>query len=389
MLDKTAQNQAQAWLNQAIDNLGNSQVSRATPQQTNTIPDTNINDQTKESYQDLIHSLLEKLSERDSEITHHRVQQSNTNNLWDKFRDKFHNGPPWFQLFRDKFTLGLNAIGIAFNLLAVIATNSKFFSKKISESIDKKSEWFSKYIIPFSFGWNGIEALVGNRAIEALTRIVPAVSFCFLPFYNLNLATGVSSGLQYLFEHVKDRHGGKHPAPHSMVENAKQVISTSFDVLKDIFTGNRSKEDLAKQIGTLFLLAGSIGGSIFAHKDRDSKSARFFGNMRNIGGIVADWKLIFNDVKDDARRAFDLRFVGGMCSTASILNILMRWVDPALARTLNHIAIALDDFGLTYWAQSSKRDNDAQKNSQPSQAPVKLNLAMPRNRLTSLLAQAV
>jgi hypothetical protein len=160
-------------------------------------------------------------------------------------------------------------------------------------------------------------------------------------------------------------------------------------VLKDIFTGNRSKEDLAKQIGTIFLLAGSIGGSIFAHKERDSKSARFFGNMRNIGGIVADWKLIFNDVKDDARRAFDLRFVGGMCSTASILNILMRWVDPALARTLNHISIALDDFGLTYWAQSSKRDNDQQSNGQQTAPKVKLDRDLLKdNDLRSLFTQA-
>jgi hypothetical protein len=89
--------------------------------------------------------------------------------------------------------------------------------------------------------------------------------------------------------------------------------------------------------------------------------ARFFGNMRNVGGILADYKLVFNKVADPAR-SNDQKIVGGTCSLASILNILMRWVDPKLARALNHISIAADDFGLTYWAQSSKRDNDeAQK----------------------------
>lgn len=277
---------------------------------------------------------------------------------WDQFREKFYNGPSWFQAFREYFTLGLNGIGILFNTVAVIATNSKIFKKQTAEAIDKVSEWFSKYIIPFSFTWNGVEALFGNRAVEALVRIVPAIAFCFLPFHNLNLATGVSSGLQYLFEHVKDRHGGEHPAPESMSENAKIVFKTSLEIIKDIFKGNTKHEDFPKQIATVCMLTGSIGGFIFSPKDRDTLTARFLGNLRNIGGIIADWKLIFNDVKDDLRRAWDLRLVGSLCSSASLLNILMRWVNPELARSLNHISIALDDMGLTYWAQSSKRDND-------------------------------
>lgn len=284
-----------------------------------------------------------------------------SNNSWENFRKLFSDkGPPGFKYFRNYFTLGLNTMGIIFNFLAVITGNSNLVSKKISEKIDKGSEWFSRYIIPLSFGWNGVEALVGNRAVEAVARMIPAVSFLFLPFYNLNIATGVSSGLQYLFELVRDRHGGKHPATHSIKENAKQTIQTSLAVLKDIFTFNQTHEDFKKQISAAFLLLGSFGGLAFASKERDSLLARFFGNMRNIGGLVADWKLIFNDVKNNIRRAFDLRLVGSLCSTASIMNIIMRWVNPELARTLNHISIAIDDFGLTYWAQCSKRDNDEQ-----------------------------
>jgi len=291
-------------------------------------------------------------------------------NSWENFRKLFTDkGPPGFQAFRNYFTLSLNSVGIIFNFLAVITSNSNLVSKKISEKIDKGSEWFSRYIIPLSFGWNGVEALVGNRAVEAVARIIPAVSFLFLPFYNLNIATGVSSGLQYLFELVRDRHGGKNPATHSIKENAKQTIQTSLAVLKDIFTFNQTHEDFKKQISTAFMLIGSFGGLAFASKDRDSLLARFFGNMRNIGGIVADWKLIFNDVKNNIRRAFDLRLVGSLCSTASIMNIIKRWVNPELSRTLNHISIAIDDFGLTYWAQCSKLDNDEQfSNKKPDHA---------------------
>ncbi|MDD9897770.1 MAG: hypothetical protein OXU45_02095 [Candidatus Melainabacteria bacterium] len=288
-----------------------------------------------------------------------RVESFST---WDKLRNKFFNGPGWFQNFRNSFTIGLNSFGILFNLIAVVATNSKLFKADTTKFLDEKSEWFSKYIIPISFTWSGIESLMKNRLVEAAARIIPASMFTVLPFYNLNMATGVSSALNYLFEHVVDRHGGQHPGGDNMLVNAKGVIKTSIDVFKDIFCLDTSKESLAKQIGTLFMTLGSFGGLLFAHNQRDSKSARLFGNMRNIGGLVADWKLIFNDVLKDPRRAFDLRLVGSLCSTASILNILMRWVDPKLARSLNHIGIALDDLGLTYWAnQTSKRDKPPAK----------------------------
>jgi hypothetical protein len=258
--------------------------------------------------------------------------------------------------------LGLNSFGILFNLIAVIATNSKLFKEDTTKFLDEKSEWFSKYIIPISFTWSGIESLMKNRGLEAAARILPASLFTVLPFYNLNMATGVSSTLNYLFEHVMDRHGGKHPGGDNMLDNAKQVIKTSIDVFKDILRIDTSKESIAKQLGTLFMTVGSFGGLLFAHNDRDSIWARTFGNMRNLGGLIADWKLIFNDVMNNPRRAFDLRLVGSLCSTASILNILMRWVDPKLARSLNHIGIALDDLGLTYWAnQSSKRDKPPAK----------------------------
>ncbi len=240
----------------------------------------------------------------------------------------------------------------------MVATNSSFFSDKTAKFLDEKSEWFAKYIIPFTFGWNGIEALMGKRLPEAISRLIPASLFCVLPFYNLNLATGISSGLNCLFEHVKDRHGGKNPGEGDLWKNTQEVLKTSKNIFKDIIKGDQSKEDLGKQLSTIFLLLGSLGGLALAKDSRDSGLARFFGNMRNIGGLIADYKLVFNTVEEPAR-ARDQKIVGGTCTIASILNILMRWVDPKLARALNHISIAADDFGLTYWAQSSKRDNDA------------------------------
>ncbi len=273
---------------------------------------------------------------------------------WGKVRAYFHDSPPWFQSFRDNFTMVLNYIGIAFNTLAVIGSNSNVFSKEVAASIDKKSEWYSRYVIPFSFGWNGVEALVGNRLVEALTRIVPAVSFWALPFYNFNTATGISSGINYMLELVTNRlkkQGVKVPS-HDMWENTKVIGGELMNVCKDFLTNAKTDENWVHKITSFFLLGGSAGGFLFASKDRDTWLARLFGNVRNIGGFFGDYDLVTN-------RKYDVhkKVVGLSCGVASILNMIMRWVNPELARTLNHISIAADDFGLTYWAQDSRRHN--------------------------------
>ncbi len=286
-------------------------------------------------------------------------------NSWDKFRTEFCNGgPPGFQHFRNYFTLALNGVGIFMNTMAVVGSNNKIFPKEVAKFIDEKSEWFTKYLIPFGFAWNAVEAFVGQRPIECLSRLIPAVSFWALPFYNFNLATGVSSGINHMLELVQNRNGGK-PLGTNMLENSKLVLKNFYDIFRDMFLLKNAPEKFTEQLGALCLLGGSIGGILFAKKDRDSGAARLFGNMRNIGGMVVDVDLISN--KDPhPTRARDKKIVGLTCITASLLNILMRWVSPELARSLNHISIAADDFGLTYWAQSSKRENDLQQKAKSS-----------------------
>lgn len=294
------------------------------------------------------------------------IDSIDPNTAWGKVRAYFHDSPPWFQHFRDNFTMVLNYIGIVFNTTAVVAKNSNVFSKDTAEMIDRKSEWYSRYVIPFSFAWNGVEALVGNRLVEALTRIVPAISFWALPFYNFNTATGVSSGVNYMLELVTKRlEKKKVKVPsHNMLENTKVIGGELLQLSKDFLVNAKSDENWIHKITSFFLLGGSLGGFFFAAKDRDTWLARLFGNVRNIGGFFGDYDLVTN-------RKYDVhkKVVGLSCGVASILNMIMRWVNPELARTLNHISIAADDFGLTYWAQDSRRHNKTKNNNLSTQNP--------------------
>jgi len=292
-------------------------------------------------------------------------EEAHSATAWNNLRQRFFNGPDSFQFFRNYFTLALNAAGIGFNTLAVVANNSNnLFTKSAAKFIDTKAEWYSRCVIPFGFAWNGIEAIMGNRPVEAFSRLIPAVSFFLLPFYNFNMATGLSSGLNRLLELVQMRHGGKHPGEHSPIENFKAVTKTSMQLFKEVFTGKASMHDVTEMIPVMLMLGGGVGGFALARNSRDSWPARIFGNFRNIGGIITDYHLVFNK-EPDKLRSFHQKVVGGCCSVASVLNIVMRWVNPELARAINHIAIAVDDFGLTYWAQSSKRENEQGANKVP------------------------
>jgi hypothetical protein len=96
----------------------------------------------------------------------------------------------------------------------------------------------------------------------------------------------MSSAINYLLELVKERHGGKNPGAGNIKQNITETVSTTIDIFKDIFTGNRSNEDFPQQIATMLLFLGSFGGMLFARKDRDTLSAKLFGNLRNLGGLL-------------------------------------------------------------------------------------------------------
>jgi membrane protein implicated in regulation of membrane protease activity len=270
---------------------------------------------------------------------------------WRKFRDYFRKPTAAFNMVRNFFTMGLNIVGVALNFAAVIVKGIPAVGPKISDWLDKKSEWFSRYIIPFSFAWNGLEAAAGNRFIESLARAVPAVLFWVLPFYNFNMATGISSGISYLLKLVDKRYDGKTP-DSSPLENAKATLGMIGKMISDYAKKKLNVGDFLDIFTVTGMLSGATGGLAFAGKDRNTWAARLFGLVRNLAGLSGDARFVANgDIHD--------RIAGSTMMFASVLNVFMRWVSDDMARVLNHLSIAFDDFGLCYWANESKRKNDS------------------------------
>lgn len=285
-----------------------------------------------------------------------RFTAVNQSQAWDSMRKKFLHGPKEFQNFRNHFSPSLNYICVFLNALTALNSNIKFLPNTITKLCEASAENFARYSIPASYTWNSLEALMGNRAIESIVRFLPALSFFVLPFHNFNIATGISSGLNNLNDLITERLGGKQPS-ESVSQNVNAVLKEGQQLVKEFFTTIKPLKPAANEVGmldqfsTISTITGGCGGLLFAAQDRNSLPAKFFGSFGNIGGFLLDISMAFSK---NARK----RVIGLSCGLASLSNILMRFVNKKLSKFLNHVSIAADTFGMTYWAQSSKEIND-------------------------------
>ena len=110
-------------------------------------------------------------------------------------------------LLRDYFSPVINGIAIVANTLSAIGIVSNSFPEKLNNFLDKKSEWFSKFVVPISFASNGLEALAGQRLIEASLRFIPAISFWALPMFNFTYPMGLFSGSNTILSMIHKRLG--------------------------------------------------------------------------------------------------------------------------------------------------------------------------------------
>lgn len=271
-----------------------------------------------------------------------------------------HDYPIFFDKLRDYFSPTINGIAIVGNTLAGIGLVTKIFPEKLVKFFDEKSEWFSKFVVPLSFASNGLEALSGKRLIEASLRFIPAISFWALPMFNFTYPMGLFSGSNTILSMIHKRLGDALPN-NDLKENTKAILNTGFEVFRDFSKGQTNKEETNFIISSLTVLAGSIGGMVFGSQDRDTPLAKAMGTIRSIAGVAVDIGLFL-------KNNFHEKIVGLSCGTASLCNLALRWIpNENIAKAVNHLGLATDDFGQTYWAYESRRRNKINKSSKQTQ----------------------
>lgn len=309
---------------------------------------------------------------------------------------------------KDAFSKAGEKVGIYSNVAAgalhtlAIATqvidklNIPLIPKDLTGKINKFTQEFSRYVVPFNYLLNGISALKGNRLLEGLIRFSIPGLLLTVPFFNFTIPYGISSGFNFFHEAVlknlKDKNG--HLSFKDWKDNTKQVWDESKNIFKALFSGESIKEllsfKLSKQkqqaFGSLSIALSAAASLLTARTERNSFAAKLWGGLRNGLGGYCDLILAFG--KDDVKPG-EKEFVGsikelkehynnkatrknviagGFMGVASALGVFHRLFVKSewLANIIVHLQMLLDNIGFTAWGLKSNDITNEEKQNTSS-----------------------
>ncbi len=268
------------------------------------------------------------------------------------------NYPSWFNWT----TIILHSLGAMLPFVSLVP-------QKFSDKIKQSAIQFSRWGIPLVKIHTGIEALMGRRLFEAAARIMPTLFIPFLPFFNFQLAYGLSSGVNLVLEHMNKR-TGELLAKDGFAVNNRKVIEGFKSMMKDVVQGVHIRERLELTVtllGAFGMITGAIPALLFARNSLDSGIAKFFGSERAAGGLLGDLSIIFLSSKTDPAERRKEKLVGSFYLIPSIMDFMQRWMhlSPDANEIFNHAKTTLNTVAEVLWSSMSTDRNAKQEERTP------------------------
>ncbi len=200
---------------------------------------------------------------------------------------------------------------------------------------------------------------------EAVARILPTLFIPLLPFYNFQLAYGLSSGVNVVLEHMNSRTGDLLKEDGFLVNN-KKVIEGFKSMINDLIKGVHIKERMELTVtllGAAGMILGSVPALLFARNSLDTPFAKFFGSVRSIGGLFGDLSIIFLSSKTDPQERKKEKLVGSFYLIPSIMDFMQRWMKltPDANEIFNHAKTTLNTVAEVLWSSMSTDRNTKQE----------------------------
>jgi hypothetical protein len=293
--------------------------------------------------------------------------------------------PPVEEIDRDKEVLNyirknypswFNWATVVLHTLGAMLPFTSIVPKSLSKQIKDLAVNFSRWGVPLVKIHTGLEALWGCRLPEAIARIAPTLFLPILPFFNFQLAYGLSSGINVVLEHMEARIGKLNRDDGFKVNNQK-VLNGFKSMVADLMNPNANRNERLKMFLTLggggFMLAGAVPALLFARNSLNSPAAKIFGTIRSIGGFLGDLSIILFSTKPTLEEQRKEKIVGSFFFVPTIMDILQRWInqDSDANEIFNHAKTSLNTIGEVLWSSFSTDRNTkpAQKNLQSSPVP--------------------
>ncbi len=292
------------------------------------------------------------------------------------------NYPTWFNWA----TIIMHSLGA---MLPFVSLVPEKFSAKIKESAIR----FSRWGVPLVKIHTALEAFKGKRLFEAVARVMPTLFLPFLPFFNFQLAYGLSSGVNVVLEHMTKRTGDL-LAEDGFAVNNKKVIEGFKSMMKDVIQGVHIRERMELTVtllGAAGMIFGAIPALLFARNSLDSTFAKFFGSVRSIGGLLGDLSIIFLSSKTDPAERRKEKLVGSFYLIPSIMDFMQRWMKQSsdANEIFNHAKTTLNTVAEVLWSSMSTDRNAKQEEKQETNIKSTVNPKTPKNTNTDLLHAAI
>ncbi len=279
------------------------------------------------------------------------------------------NYPSWFNWA----TVVLHTLGAMLPFTSIVP-------KSISKKIKDLAVNFSRWGVPLVKIHTGLEALWGCRLPEAIARIAPTLFLPILPFFNFQLAYGLSSGINVVLEHMEARIG-KLSRDDGFKYNNQKVINGFKSMVNDLMNPNANINERMKMFLALggggFMLAGAVPALLFARNSLNSTSAKIFGTIRSIGGFLGDLSIILFSTKPTVEEQRKEKIVGSFFFVPTIMDILQRWInqDSDANEIFNHAKTSLNTIGEVLWSSFS-----TDRNTKPIQKSPQIGLGFAEKR---------
>lgn len=263
-------------------------------------------------------------------------------------RKNYHN---WF-----------NWVTVLSHTLGAMLPFTSLVPERISKKVKNFAIQFSRWGVPLVKLHTGGEALYGKRGFEALARIAPTLFLPILPFFNFQLAYGLSSGINVVLEHMSGRIGELKREDGFAINNRK-VIDALKSMYSDLMNPNtdlKERSRLGLSLGGgVFMLAGAIPALIFARNSLNSLPAKIFGSIRSIGGFLGDLSIILFSSKPSPEERRKEQIVGSFFFIPTIMDLLQRWInqDSDANEIFNHAKTSLNTIAEVLWSSFSTDRN--------------------------------
>lgn len=279
------------------------------------------------------------------------------------------NYPTWFNWA----TIILHSLGAMLPFVSLVPKN-------ISAKMKEAAIWFSRWGVPIVKIHTGLEALKGRRLFEAAARVLPTMFLRHLPFFNFQLAYGLSSGINVVLEHMSKR-TGELLAEDGFKVNNKKVIEGFKSMMKDLVKGVHIRERTELTItllGASGMISGAILGLLFARDSLNSTLAKLFGSMRSAGGLLGDLSIIFFSSKTDPAERRKEKLVGSFYLIPSMMDFIQRWIPQSsdANEIFNHTKTTLNTVAEVLWSSMSTDRNARQEEKQETKIPQRTNTSL-------------